>query len=489
MIVFYNPRSTLSPNIPLPMSLLSVASMIEGEHDYEIVDGNREPDPVGKIVELGRRRKLTAVGVTVMAGPQMTQAIPDSRRIKQALPEVPVIWGGYFPSQHDDVVLRDGSVDYCVRGQGEHTFVELLQTLEGGGDLASIRGLSFRLDGDVHKNPDRPLAPLDELPDWPYHRLPMERYIHRHYLGERVTAHHSSYGCPFACNFCAIVSIAKRRWVAQAPEKVAAILRRHQHDYGADAVQFHDMDFFIHESRVAEICERIEPLDMTWWALGRVDELMRYDDATWRKMQASGLKMVFCGAEAGSDEVLQRMNKGGKTGPAATLELARRMKAYGVVPEFSFVLGNPPDPAADIEETIGFIRKVKAVNPATEVILYMYTPVPQDGTLYDEARHLGFRFPDSLDGWLNGDWGEFSLRRDPHNPWLNPGLQRRVREFERVLNAYYPTTTDTSLRGIKRTVLRALGGWRYFTGVYRFPLELRVFHRLFSYQRPETAGF
>lgn len=489
MIVFYNPRSTLSPNIPLPMSLLSVASMIEGEHDYEIVDGNREPDPVGKIVELGRRRKLTAVGVTVMAGPQMTQAIPDSRRIKQALPEVPVIWGGYFPSQHDDVVLRDGSVDYCVRGQGEHTFVELLRTLEGGGDLASIRGLSFRLDGDVHKNPDRPLAPLDELPDWPYHRLPMERYIHRHYLGERVTAHHSSYGCPFACNFCAIVSIAKRRWVAQAPEKVAAILRRHQHDYGADAVQFHDMDFFIHESRVAEICERIEPLDMTWWALGRVDELMRYDDATWRKMQASGLKMVFCGAEAGSDEVLQRMNKGGKTGPAATLELARRMKAYGVVPEFSFVLGNPPDPAADIEETIGFIRKVKAVNPATEVILYMYTPVPQDGTLYDEARHLGFRFPDSLDGWLNGDWGEFSLRRDPHNPWLNPGLQRRVREFERVLNAYYPTTTDTSLRGIKRTVLRALGGWRYFTGVYRFPLELRVFHRLFSYQRPETAGF
>ncbi len=488
MIVFYNPFIT-PRNPPPPMSLLAVASIIEGERDYEIVDGNLERDPVARIIELGRRQRLTAVAVTVMAGPQLARAIPDSRRIKQALPEVPVIWGGYFPSQHDEVVLADGAVDYCVRGQGERTFVELLRTLEDGGDLGSIQGLSYRLDGEIHKNPDRALTDLEELPDWPYHRLPMERYIHRHYLGERVTSHQTSYGCPFACNFCAIVSIAKRRWTAQSPDRVAAILERHQRDYGADAVQFHDMDFFIKENRVAELSERLERLGMTWWALGRVDELMRYSDATWRKMKASGLKMVFCGAEAGSDEVLQRMNKGGKSGAGLTLELAKRMKDYGVVPEFSFVLGNPPDPAADVEETIGFIRKVKEINPATEVILYMYTPVPQDGILYDEARQQGFRFPETLDGWLEGDWSDFALRRDPHNPWLNPGLQRRVREFERVLNAFYPTTTDTSLRGLKRAVLRTLGGWRYLTGVYRFPLELRVFQRLFRYQRPETAGF
>jgi len=105
MIVFYNPFSTTSHKHPLPMSLLAVASMIEGERDYQIVDGNLEDDPVDRIVELGRRRKLTAVAVTVMPGPQLARAIPDSRRIKQALPEVPIIWGGYFPSQHDDVVL------------------------------------------------------------------------------------------------------------------------------------------------------------------------------------------------------------------------------------------------------------------------------------------------------------------------------------------------------------------------------------------------
>ena len=46
--------------------------------------------------------------------------------------------------------------------------------------------------------------------------------------------------------------------------------------YGADAVQFHDMDFFISEPRTQAIADRIEALGMTWWALGRVDELMRY---------------------------------------------------------------------------------------------------------------------------------------------------------------------------------------------------------------------
>ncbi len=489
MIVLYNPFSTTSRKHPLPMSLLAVASTLEGEHDCRIVDGNLEPDPVGRIVDLGRRHPLTAVGITVMPGPQLERAVPDSRRIRAELPGVPIVWGGYFPSQHSETVLADGAVDFCVRGQGERTFKELVKVLSSGGDLSAIEGLSYREDGSVHHNPNRAVHPLDDLPDWPYHRVPMERYFHSHYLGNRVATHQSSYGCPFACNFCAIVGIVERRWVAQSPAKVVEVLRMMQERYGADAAQFHDMDFFIQEKRTAEFAERIAPLGYSWWALGRVDELMRYRDDTWRKMKASGLKMIFCGAEAGSEEVLERMNKGGKVTPDLTLELARRMKEYGIVPEFSFVLGNPPDPMADIESTIAFIRRVKEVNPATEVILYMYTPVPRDGYLLEEARQLGFRFPETLDGWLSDDWHDFSLRRDPHHPWLDPALKRRVRDFERVLNAYYPTTTDLKLRGAKRAALRALGAWRYRTGVYGFPLELKAFQRVFHYQRPETAGF
>lgn len=489
MIVLYFPFGTTSHKHPLPMSLLAIASTLEGEHAWTLVDGNLEADPVGRIVDLGRRHRLTAVAVSVMPGPQLEHAVPHSRRIKAALPEVPIVWGGYFPSLHWETVLADGCVDFCVRSQGERTFPELVRTLERGGDFGAIAGLAYRDGDDVKRNPDRPLAPLDELPDWPYDKIDMEPYYHSHYLGRRVASHQSSYGCPFACNFCAIVDIVQRRWVAQSPARVESILRLHKERYGADAVQFHDMDFFIQEQRTAEIAERIERLGLTWWALGRVDELMRYKDATWRKMKSSGLKMVFCGAEAGSDEVLGRMNKGGKVTPELTLELVKRMREHDVVPELSFVLANPPDPWADIEGTIGFIRRVKEVNPATEVILYLYTPVPHDGTLFEEAQQLGFRFPETLDGWVSGDWHEFSLRRNPPNPWLDPGLKRRVRNFERVLNAYYPTTTDTRLTGLKRGVLRALGGWRYATRLYGWPLELRAFQRFFRYQRPETSGF
>jgi hypothetical protein len=254
-------------------------------------------------------------------------------------------------------------------------------------------------------------------------------------------------------------------------------------------MQFHDMDFFISEARTVEFAERIKPLGMSWWALGRVDELMRYSDATWQAMKASGLKMVFSGAESGSDAVLKRMNKGGKVTTSATVELARRMKSYGIVPEYSFVLGSPPDPVQDVATTIEFIRTVKQVNPDTEVIMYVYTPVPLEGTLYAEARALGFRFPDTLDEWVSGDWRHFALRRDPTIPWLDPRIKTMVRDFERVLNAYYPTVTDRKLTGLKRAVLQALGGWRYQSQFYSFPLELRAFHKLFQYQRPETTGF
>jgi radical SAM superfamily enzyme YgiQ (UPF0313 family) len=489
MILLYNPRSTPSHKKPLPMSLLAVASLLEGKFAYEIIDGNLETDAAARIIEIGRRRRLLALGVTVMPGPQLNQAVPDCRRIKAALPDLPIVWGGYFPSQHADVVLKEPYVDFCVHSQGELTFLELVRVLDRGGDVSGIDGLSYKEGGAVRQTRRRALVPLDDLPDWPYHRLPMERYFHRHYLGDRVGTHHSSYGCPFACNFCAVVGMVNRRWLPQSAERVARVVRRQHEEFGADAIQFHDMDFFVSEARTAEFAEHIADLDMRWWALGRVDELMRYSEATWRKMKASGLKMVFCGAESGSDEVLARMNKGGKVTPSLTLELAGRMKDHGIVPEFSFVLGNPPDPREDIARTIGFIRRLKSVNPATEVILYVYTPVPLEGTLYETARQLGFRFPDTLDEWVSGDWRAFALRRDPGTPWLDADTRKTVRNFERVLNAYYPTVTDARLAGFWRGALRTLGGWRYHLRFYTAPLELRALQRVLHYQRPETTGF
>jgi hypothetical protein len=206
-------------------------------------------------------------------------------------------------------------------------------------------------------------------------------------------------------------------------------------------------------------------------------------------MAGSGLKMVFSGAESSSDEVLAAMNKGGQASARLAVDLARRMKSYGVVPEYSFVLGSPPDPMGDMARTFEFIREIKRVNPATEIVLYTYTPVPGDGTMYQEASRLGFAFPQTLDEWASDEWRQLMMRRGENIPWLDNSVRRRVRNFERVLNAFYPTVTDRRLTPARRALLRMVSAWRYAFRLYAAPYELRALHRLIQYQRPETTGF
>jgi hypothetical protein len=199
--------------------------------------------------------------------------------------------------------------------------------------------------------------------------------------------------------------------------------------------------------------------------------------------------MLFSGAESASDAVLAAMNKGGNASAGLALELAKRMRSFGVVPEFSFVLGVPPDPLGDMAQTFEFIRKIKRVNPATEIVLYVYTPVPMDGTLYAEAARLGFSFPKTLEEWASDEWRQLMMRRGEGIPWLDESVRRRVYDFERVLNAFYPTVTDRRLTPARRALLRVASAWRWGLRMYAAPYELRALHRLIQYQRPETTGF
>jgi radical SAM superfamily enzyme YgiQ (UPF0313 family) len=280
------------------------------------------------------------------------------------------------------------------------------------------------------------------------------------------------------------------RWLAQSAERTARVARNLVDRFAADAVEFYDNNFFTHEARTLEFAERIRDLRIGWWGEARVDTLMKYADRTWVAMQRSGLRMVFLGAESGSDETLRAMNKGGTQTAAKALELAERMRSYGVVPEMSFVVGNPPDPERDVEQTLEFIRRLKRTNPETEIIMYIYTPVPLSGELYDQAVESGFAFPETLDGWVSGEWREFSQRRSAEQlPWLKEPLERQLRNFQTVLSAYFPTKTDRKLGRTRRILLRTMSAWRYHFKVYRRPIELRALNRLFPYQRPETTGF
>ncbi len=488
-VLLYNPRSTSPGKQRLPLSLLAVAAVIAADYDVEFIDGNLAADPASRIIERARATGAKLLAVTVMPGPQIRQAVPVCKAVKAALPGLTILWGGYFPTQHYETILQSDYVDYVIQGQGEAPFRAFVDRLYTGGALADVPSLAYKNDG-IHVNPRAPYVPLDNLPWYPYDRLDMTQYLGQSYLGRRVLSHNTSFGCPFACNFCAVVALSNRRWLPESAERVGNIVSYLHQNWQIDGLEFHDMDFFVNERRTAEFADRITGKGIRWWGLGRVDTLMSYSDDTWAAMQRSGAKMIFMGAESGDDETLKRMNKGGKSGTAMTLALVERMKHYGIVPELSFVLGNPPDPAADIEATIRFIRKLKQVNPATELVLYIYTPVPQEGSiLLDEAIRLGFRFPQTLDEWASPDWAKFAMRRDPGTPWFKDTVRRRVRDFEAVINAYYPTVTDVRLQGQWRRLLQTLSGWRYRFEVYQWPYELKALQRLIHYRRPETTGF
>ncbi|MBI3969501.1 MAG: B12-binding domain-containing radical SAM protein [Chloroflexi bacterium] len=491
MLILYNPPSSANRKPVLPMSLLALGAVLEGEHEYVIVDGNLERDPLAAIDRLVRDEAATVLGVTVMPGPQLHDAAPLCRELKARHPLLTIVWGGYFPTQHYESCLRSGYVDYVVRGHGELTFKALLDALRARTDPTSLLGVAYcdPTTGEPVSNPLAPIPHPNDQPDFPYDRVDVPRYVRPTFMGRRTLTHHSSYGCPFLCNFCAVVNMVQGRWLAQSAERTANVARALVERWGVDSVELYDNNFFTHEARTAEFAERIRDLRIHWWGEARIDTMLRYSDRTWALMRDSGLKMVFLGAESGSDETLKRMNKGGTASTEKTLAIAAQMAAHGIVPEFSFVLGNPPDPEADVRQTLEFIRKVKRVNPHSEIILYMYTPVPLAGELYEQAKAEGFRFPETLEEWLSPTWQEFAQRRNNHVPWLKDPLRRQVRDFERVLNAYYPTATNPSLQGAKRWLLKTVSAWRYHSRVYQFPLELRALHRALSYQRPETSGF
>ena len=486
MIILYNPRAAETKR-RLPLSVLSLAAVFEGRYPWTLVDGNADPNAGQTILDmLEKDPSIKYLLVTVMPGPQLSRAVPHTRAVKARFPHIITVWGGYFPSSHPDVVMADPAVDYLVRNQGELTILELLEALEHGGSLDTIKGLTYREGGEIRHNPARPLTDPNQFPVIPYERVDVPSYFGRTMLGGRTLSYHSSQGCPFTCSFCAVTKTYWGRWLPEKAERTVNTIRWLHDRYGADAIEFHDSNFFTSEKRVAAFAEGVKDLGLGWWGEGTIDTIMRYEDRTWELMRDAGCRMIFMGAESGSLTTLKAMNKGPLT-PETTLAMTEKARRYNIIPEFSFVLGNPPDPEADIVENIEFIRKIKSINPQAEIILYLYTPTP-GGSMYDQAVKAGFRYPETLDEWIAPDWLAFSKRRSPHTPWVKREHMDLLANFETVINARFPTASDMKMLPWHRQVLQTLGSWRYRFGIYGFPLELRAMFKYISYRRPELEG-
>jgi radical SAM superfamily enzyme YgiQ (UPF0313 family) len=486
MIVLFNPRATRPRNCRLPLSILALAAVLEGREKYEVVDGNLDNDATGKILQLIDQHDVEMLGITCMPGPQMVAAMESSREIRRLRPEVPIVWGGYFPSTYPDAALNAKYVDYVVRGQGEDTLLELLAALRGSRDFESIQGISYKDVFGLHRhNPERLMKGPDNFPWTPFHRVPVARYLRPSYFGRRTAVHHASIGCPFRCSFCGVHATYGTKERFESPERTAAILSHLVTNYGADSVQFYDMNFFLREDQARELGERLAPLGLRWWCEARVDVMSRYSDATLEALKRGGCTMIFFGAESGSDWALKEMKKGITT--EQTLQVAGRMRNFGIIPEFSFVVGNPGDPERDTQETLQFIRKIKRLDPQSEIIIYHYTPVPQRGSMYGEIDGK-ISFPTTPEEWATRRWMDFTLRIDPNTPWLKRKTKKLIDNFETVVSSRWPTVQDIRAPRWSRKLLQSLSAWRYSWQVYGFPKELHLAQRFIDLRRPKQES-
>jgi len=497
-IILFNPRSAKWKH-RIPNSILQVAASIHNKFDYVFVDGNLELDCWNKIKSYLDSNEFRYFAVTVMPGMQLKQAIPFSKAVRENYPDVKIIWGGYFASNQSDVSLNSGFVDYIINGPGDEAFPLLIDALENKKKISDIKNLIFKNDNEIIRTAKADLLDQDSLPPLPYDYLnkfyPIEKYLGKTFLGKRTAAYHSSVGCPFTCSFCAVVPIYEARWKGKSAQNIFNDLMFLKENFKIDAVEFHDNNFFVSEKRTVEFSELIRNNKINWWGEGRIDTIDKYKDDSLALMKEAGCKMIFFGAETGNDNILKQMDKGGTQSRKQIINFAARLKKFNVIPEYSFVLGLPAETERkvyqQINDDIDFIKEIKQINPDTEIIIYVYSPVPTEGSeLYEQVRKAGFHFPERLEDWLNPQWENFDLRKNPLTPWLKPYMIDRIKNFETVLNGYFPTVSDYKLTTFQKKVIKFFSSWRYKSGFYYLPYEMKFLQRFWlKYRQPEIEGF
>ena len=494
-LLLINPQITARRHARFPLSIMTIAAALEPRYGSTLIDGNVDAGAVRAACDAVRQRHFDAVGITVMGGPQVATAIEMSHALRAAQPGLPIVWGGYFPTLYPGVALNSDYVDFVVRGQGEDTFSDLMQALTRGerDGLASIDGLSWRHGGAVVHNRERAFTRNHIAPSLRYEHLgDAKAYLAKTFLGARTAGHQAALGCRFRCTFCGVAAMFRGATALPPAERLdqeIGFLKK----LGADSIQFYDHNFFDREEDMVPLLEVLARHELPWWCYARADALVNLSADTWRLVRKSRLRMAYIGAETPNDGLLKSIRKG--TRSEQTLEVAEVCRANGVIPELSFMVGPPEDPEGETERTFDFIRHVKRVNPAAEIIVYVYTPLPAD-SVPDSARlklqplrdanGLPVEFPKTPEEWTQRRWVDYACHADA--PWLSDRLRRRIRDFVTVLRCRFPTVQDTRSPGWAKAALRGLATWRYALRRYDAPWELTTSQNLIGLLDPRATS-
>lgn len=391
-IVLVNPCATYAHELAQkcypPMHLLYLAAALR-EHRFEVdvVDANAARMSDREVAEHVAGLKPLLVGISLYS--DILRQVRDlARSIRNQVPEARLVLGGPHVNAVPVQSLEQfGDVDFGLTGEAERSLVMLAEKLLADDPLDEVPGILFRRDGRVIQGPEPDFPELAHIPrpardlvEWAYQQ---KRYHSIMVRAKPVDTLFTSRGCPFHCGFCYNVRQKYRfRTADDVVDELTGIRER-----GIRDVEICDDTFTGHRGRAIEIFEKIvaEKLDISFRIKSRVDV---FNEDLAKKARQAGVYLVAFGMEAGSQRMLDAMNK--KTSVEMNARACELTRKYRMLSHSSWIIGYPGETPESVDETLNFIRK----NRPSTVNLAVLRPYPAT-----EAYEIA-----ASSGALVGDW-------------------------------------------------------------------------------------
>ena len=313
---------------------------------------------------------------------------------KKKYPDVPIIWGGKYPTIHPQKALEMFSANFVCVGEGLDAFRDFLNALAGRGDLYCIPNIWARKKGSIIRNDVRPLRKtLDDLPyvDWSVFD---KRQFYKPFEGEVYLSgdHMLNWGCPYHCTYCInhfYHELYDGRYFVRRydVERIIGELKWLKTIYNLEFFKFHDEDFLMRPLRnMHELSEAYkEEINLPF--------VIETNAKSVTAEKAKLLKDMNCvsaslGIETG-DPALRKTVLGRVDTEKEIANAFRLLKNAGIRTSAFIMLGIPFETRKSIQNTIELLRKVDVQYPCPG---FFY---PFEGTeLRETAVNGGFFDPD-----------------------------------------------------------------------------------------------
>jgi anaerobic magnesium-protoporphyrin IX monomethyl ester cyclase len=451
-----------------PLGLISLAATLRANgYEPRIIDGALHRNYLSTLAE--ETKDCLCLGVSLLTGPMIREAIEAARLVKSAHPELTVIFGGWHPSLLPAQTIREDFVDVVVCHQGEQTLLEILQRLEKGMNLEMVAGCWFKTGKKIHQNPDRPAAAITTLPVPAYDLIDFD--VYERSGGGRKLPYATSIGCPYACNYCTDMVFYNRRFNALEParvvEEVTGLVRRHS----LQEVALVDSNFLVDVHRAIAIAQGFldSGVKFRWTFQASTDLLCRMTDEEVELLGASGCSHIGFGTESGSPEVLAAMNKRHQVIPDIA-EAVRKCRRAGIRVTLNLIFGYPGEEERHRRETLRVMADIAARYDNVTFSPNIFVPYPGI-PIWPELKTLGLQEPASLADWADIDLGKNTL------PWLRgrayARLNRGISYFllDHQLSKAHGQSSSATFHALVDLLRRALH-WRLRNHFFTWPLEL-----------------